>query len=343
MYKAREQQEILQEMINNSKAKTGLFEGTFQYDSLASNSIELAKVEVEIEQVDKMGFVETTWGEHLTKKTKEFGVIRKLATNATGVLTVNGNGHIYKGSLFSTKSGIQFKSLEDVDVNNTADIKIEAVLAGKNGNVNPNTINIIPMSIAGINSVINKSATTGGYDEETDDELRKRYYFKVRNIITSGNKNHYEYWAREVDGVGSARCIPTWNGPGTVKVVIIDSNLGVADEQLIKKVREHILESCSFEADLTVTSATIVPINIKATIIGAKNVEDFKSKVNEYFKSIGFDKGYVSYPLVGKLLLECNGIKDYTKLTVNDNTQSIPLKEEELPALGEVVLDVYST
>ena len=45
MYKAREQKDILQEMINSSKAKTGLFEGTFQYDALASNSIEFAKVE----------------------------------------------------------------------------------------------------------------------------------------------------------------------------------------------------------------------------------------------------------------------------------------------------------
>lgn len=50
MYKAREQKDILQEMINSSKAKTGLFEGTFQYDALASNSIEFAKVEVELEE-----------------------------------------------------------------------------------------------------------------------------------------------------------------------------------------------------------------------------------------------------------------------------------------------------
>ena len=59
-------------------------------------------------------------------------------------------------------------------------------------------------------------------------------------------------------------------------------------------------------------------------------------------KSIGFEKGYVSYALVGKLLLECSGIKDYTDLTINGGTQNIPLSEEELPSLGEVVLDVYS-
>ena len=94
---------------------------------------------------------------------------------------------------------------------------------------------------------------------------------------------------------------------------------------------------------MTVTTATIVTINIKAKIDGSKNEEEFKSKLNEYFKSIGFEKGYVSYALVGKLLLECSGIKDYTDLTINGGTQNIPLSEEELPSLGEVVLDVYST
>ena len=83
----------------------------------------------------------------------------------------------------------------------------------------------------------------------------------------------------EVEGVGSARCIPVWDGPGTVKVVIIDSNLGVADEALIQKVKEHILDNCSFEATLTVTTATIVTINIKAKIDGSKNEEEFKSKL----------------------------------------------------------------
>ena len=48
MYKAREQKDILQEMINSSKAKTGLFEGTFQYDALASNSIELPRLKLSL-------------------------------------------------------------------------------------------------------------------------------------------------------------------------------------------------------------------------------------------------------------------------------------------------------
>ena len=35
--------------------------------------------------------------------------------------------------------------------------------------------------------MINNSETVDGYDGETDDELRERYYFKVREPVTSGN------------------------------------------------------------------------------------------------------------------------------------------------------------
>lgn len=344
MYKARAQKEILQEMINNSKAQTGLFEGTFQYDSLASNSIEIAKVEVELEQLYKYAFADTSWDEGLTMIAKQYGVIRKLATKATGVLTVKGTGTIYKGSVFATENNIQFIATENTNINKQGDINIEAVDAGSLGNVEANKITIISLSIPGINSVENKVATTGGYDKESDAELLDRYLFKVRNPITSGNKNNYEYWAKEIEGVGNARCIPLWNGNGTVKVVILDANSNVANSDLINKVKKHLDDEIPIGANLTVVSAEAVSIKVKATIHGGIDKSEFKNKINTYFKDIGFNKGYVSYAHIGKIILECNGVIDYDNLLLNDKTNNIPLTEEQLPILdNEVVFNVIST
>ncbi|WP_443871921.1 baseplate J/gp47 family protein, partial [Megamonas funiformis] len=116
MYKARDQKDILQEMINSSRAKTGLFEGTFQYDALASNSIEFAKAEVELEELNKVAFADTSYGEYLTMLAKQYGVIRKEATKAIGVLTVKGTGTVYAGATFATESGIQFVATENTDI-----------------------------------------------------------------------------------------------------------------------------------------------------------------------------------------------------------------------------------
>lgn len=344
MYKARDQKDILQEMINSSRAKTGLFEGTFQYDALASNSIEFAKAEVELEELNKVAFADTSYNEYLTMLAKQYGVIRKEATKAIGVLTVKGTGTIYAGATFATESGIQFVATENTYIKENGKINIEASIAGVIGNVDAETINVISMSIPGINSVINSEPTIGGYNEETDAELLDRYLFKVRNPATSGNKNNYELWAREIEGVGGARCIPLWNGNGTVKVVIIDANLNVANETLLNKVRTYLKEEKPIGADLTVVSATPVNIKVAANIYGSVNEDEFKEKVDTYFKEIGFNRGYVSIAHIGKTLLECSGVIDYDSLTLNGEAKNIPLTEEQLPILeNEVDFNVIST
>ena len=77
-----------------------------------------------------------------------------LASNAVEFNKVEG-----KRSYFQTTTGTRFVALETVAVNGEAEINVEAVVAGANGNVAAGTITVIPMSIAGINSVINAEAT----------------------------------------------------------------------------------------------------------------------------------------------------------------------------------------
>lgn len=67
----------------------------------------------------------------------------------------------------------------------------------------------------------------GGEDTEGDSSLLNRYYAKVRSPGTSGNRADYLIWALDIPGVGAAQVQPLWNGPGTVKVVIIGTDKGV--------------------------------------------------------------------------------------------------------------------
>ncbi len=326
-------------MLSDSRAKTGIFEGTFQYDSLASNSIETAKEEVELEQLYKAAFADTSWGEYLTMRAKEYGVIRKLATKATGSVTITGTGRVPAGSLFSTLSGLRFITLADAQIDKTGEVKIEAVEPGANGNVPANAITEIPMSIPGISAVTNALPTHDGYDEETDASLLERYLFKVRNPATSGNKNHYIMWAREIAGVGDARCIPTWAGPGTVKVILIDDNYKSPSVDLVRQVYDHIEAERPIGATLTVVAATPVLIDVSAKIIGEVDEAEFRKSINAYFTEIGFNSGYVSIARIGKLLLECTGVRDYERLKLNGSAENVPLTEEELPAIGEIVFE----
>ena len=343
MYEARTQPDILKELQQNSKTDASKFEGTFEYDVFASNSIEFAKQEVEREQQYKAAFAQTSWGEYLTMRAAEHGVFRKAAVKAIGKVTVQGTGTVPAGSIFATATGINFIAQAETKVDRQADIEIEAQQAGTAGNVTENLITVIPMSIPGISSVNNSEATHDGFDEETDEDLYERLDFKVRMPATSGNAYHYKLWAMSVEGVGKAGVKPLWNGNGTVKVIITDSNNNPASEDLLKKVADYIAEQAPIGATLTVTAPTIVAINIALTVTkGTGDIEGIKKAVDNYFISDSFDGKTVSYALVGKSILTNSDItlvSDWDDLTINGGVENIAITYEQMPKVGKVVLN----
>ena len=224
-------------------------------------------------------------------------------------------------------SGTRFVTLETVEVVGSAEIEVEAVKAGSSGNVAANSIIQIPLSIPGINSVTNKEATHDGYDEEDDDTLRARYLNHVRLPATSGNPYQYCEWAMEVTGVGAAKCIRTWNGPNTVKLIIVNSNMEEASDYLIEQVYNHIEEVRAIGAMLTVVSAKPKIINISAEIIGTLDEEDFRQGINGYFTRLtrlimsnvrkAARQYYVSYAQISSVIIVEGGADDHSNLLLN--------------------------
>ncbi|MGE1061796.1 baseplate J/gp47 family protein [Megasphaera paucivorans] len=344
MYSAREQADILEELQNKSTIAASKFEGTFEYDIFSSNSIEFAKTEVELEQLYKAAFADTSWGDYLTMRAAESGIIRKDAVHSIGNVIVKGTGTLPTGSIFATKAGTQFKSLSTVSIVESATIAVQAVIAGEAGNVSAGEITLIPMSIPGINSVINEEAMHDGYDEENDSSLLSRYLVHVRTPGTSGNKYHYLEWATSVSGVSSAKVIPLWNGAGTVKVVIVNNNYEQASDTLVKSVADYIETVRPIGATVTVTSAAPKMINISATIDGTLNESTFKENIKNYFITIekniinSSDTGYVSIAKIGAIILSDNGVNDYSNLKINGESNNIALTSEEIATLGTVTL-----
>lgn len=338
MYEAREQEDILAELQSESETSATKIEGTFEYDMLASNSIEFAKTEVELEQLYKACFADTSWGEYLTMIAEQYGVLRRAATKATGTITLTGKGIVPTGSLFTTAAGTKFQTLEYRNVNGTADVPVEAVNAGEAGDVKENTITVIPMSIPGITAVTNAEATSGGYDEEDDEDLLKRYLEKVRLPATSGNKYEYYEWAKSVAGVGDARVIPIWNGPGTVKVIIVDANMQVAPASLIKAVADYIETVRPIGATVTVVSPTPVPVKITAKVSGTLDKERYLRDVNAYIAKKGMDLRSLSYARCIDILLNQSTVADCSDVRLNGK-ELIKCSADEMIRAEEVEVD----
>jgi uncharacterized phage protein gp47/JayE len=335
------------------------------YDLCKSFSIEEANIYKVLEALFNKVDVDNLVGDDLTKYVKQRkGVIRKLANASTTNLTVIGNGTITIGNLFETPSGVQFKATETKVISGTGTVAIESVVAGTIGNVPANTITQMPITITGITSVTNSSAITNGYDAETDNALRERYYDILQNPVTSGNKYFYVKSAKEVTGVGDALCYPLFNGDNTVKVVIVDNNKEPATLDLVSTVQNYIdpLDTnglptgtgdgvAPIGAHCTVESATGKEITIKVKVtkssenyIDDEIISNIKANIKSYFSDIGFDKNnaYVSYAKIGNLVITSEGVSDYSNLTINDGTSNIDLvlstSLNEVPIIKDVIL-----
>lgn len=318
-------------------------EGSFNADMLTANSIEFGQSYNEMNLMMEAAFAGTSWGDYLTMRAAEFGVIRKEATAAVVDLTIKGNAgaSVIKGSLFATAEDLRFHTLSDVTVGaaGTITVKAQCESMGTAGNVVAGTITKIPYSIPGIAAVSNEAAATDGYNQETDTELLGRYLLKVRTPATSGNTYHYQQWALSVAGVGQVKILPLWNGKGTVKVIIVDSNNQTASDILIKEVADYIESVRPIGATVTVTSPTPFAVNINADAIGMADIDKIKAAVNDYFKNSGFGLSAISIARIGKILLD-SGISDYSNLQLNSQTGNITLTADQLPVCGTVVLNV---
>lgn len=217
--------------INNKYDKT---RGSFFYDSTKPAAIEFETTYNEINKVKDKLDIKNLIGDELEQYIyQRTGIKRKQATKATTIVMIVGE-KISKGDLVSSDN-VNYIVQEDriADETGKINVLVECEEPGIVGNVPAGAIKYFPVTLPGVTSVTNLEQVTNGYNAETDESLLERYYERIRTPATSGNKYHYLNWAKEVTGVGDAKVIPLWNGPGTVKVVIVDSNKNPATEDLI--------------------------------------------------------------------------------------------------------------
>lgn len=131
---------------------------------------------------------------------------------------------------------------------------VEADAVGRAYNIRAGELTQMVNTISGLESWSNADAD-GGTDEETDAALCARLYEHLQKPATSGNTYHYERWAKEVNGVGDAKVTPLWNGPGTVKVLIVGPDKEPVSSEIVTACAAYIDAQRPIGATVTVSSA----------------------------------------------------------------------------------------
>lgn len=352
MFEAETRLDILERLkkyyAELTEGKTSADEGTFSFDELSANAKEFEKTYAEMNLIIEAAFPQTSWGIYLDYLSDALaGLHRRQATAAEADLTISGKPGtvIPEGYIFSTENGISFATKAETEISDDGKVTVTATstTVGAGGNVKAGTINLIPVPLYGVDTVTNVEAAHDGYEEETDDSLRDRLLFVMRRPVTSGNANHYWTWAMAVPGVGQCKVVPLWNGPGTVKVLIVDANNKVASAELIRNTYEYIEEQRPIGATVTVVSPEPVTIDIAATIEGTVNPDDFKAAVNRWLGEKWFGLSKISLAQISRILLEC-GATDYVpdSVTLNGKVDNVILTNEQIAAVGEVDIHVVT-
>ena len=109
---------------------------------------------------------------------------------------------------------------------NSVIIPARAVYSGESGNVSAFMVTNIPYAISGIDRVENTTDFSGGTDQESDDDLRNRYYYAVLATGTATTTVIEEHLT-DLEDISEAHLFSRSNGD---LEVIVDYSGGVGDD-----------------------------------------------------------------------------------------------------------------
>ncbi|WP_339251547.1 baseplate J/gp47 family protein [Paenibacillus sp. FSL P2-0136] len=352
MYEDQTYEALLERMLDRVPEGLDKREGSIIYDALAPAAAEMAQMYLELEVSNNLFFPDTADGEYLERTIAWTGLKRQPAGKAQLGARFYTSGEqpldIPLGSRFSL--GLLHYSAAEKLAPGT--YRLESETAGAEGNQYSGAL--LPIDyIPGLARGEITGLLVPGTDAEPDEALRQRYFGSARRPATSGNKYHYMEWAQQIQGVGGARVFPLWAGPKTVKVVIVNAEHQPASPLLVSQVQQFIDPApglgegqAPVGAVVTVESATGRTISVTAKVTLAAGyalqpvIQAFTALLEKYRKEKAFAASYISQSVIGALLLNTEGVVDYSGLKLNGGTANIPLLETEVPLFGNVVLEV---
>lgn len=263
---------------------------------------------------------------------------------------------IAKGTIFcvpatqySPAIGFSTDDVCVIDDGGTVEIEITAVDDGPGSNVRADSIVIMEEPIDEITAITNPDPVKGGAAEESNDDFYDRIAEEYANSRTFlGNDNDYRRWAKEA-GAGDCIVDPAFDGPGTVQLVLTDTNGQPANGELINTVYDYIVSpndrtrrllptAC---AELSCIPASAVRIDYtctgllldKETTDIAQIIISFEKAVRKVYAEAKAD-GILRYNDVRPIISDIDGVEDFDEFLVNGGMRNIPLQKKEYPETG---------
>lgn len=360
LYETETYEVIVRRMLARIASKFDKREGSMIFDALAPAGVEFQNLYIALDTVLNEVFADTASREYLIKHCAERGISPKPASYAIvqGVFTPDTVG-IPIGSRFS-HDDFNYTVIERVDYG-VYKLQCETIGSEPNGV----TGQLIPIDyINGLQTAEISEVLILGEDEEETETLRARWRASINSEAFGGNKIDYENKILSIPGVGGTKIYSgaEWNGGGTVKCVIIDSDHGVPTEELVDKVQTEIDPETNQGEGIGVA-----PIGHFVTIVGANNTvvninaslvyeigftwDNVKSSVeaaiDEYLNKLNAnwaarDKNFNYYGMIVRInqienqIFNVPGVVDVFGTTINGKAENLTIDKDSIVTRGTV-------
>lgn len=356
-------------------------QGSVIFDALAPCCQLLAAGALQLRNFYSQTYAVTATGEDLDNRVAEQGITRYAATYAVKKITVANE----QGTPMSVPLGSRFSTVSDTNPVNYA---VTAQYT-ENGAVVPGAYeatceeagivgneysgDLVNLTfIQGIASAKMFTTLVPAQDEETDEELRQRYFEALNQKAFGGNIADYRAKAIELAGVAAVQVYPTWNGGGTVKLSIVDDTYSPCTAEFVSSVQDMMdpqdsngqrgtgLGIAPIGHQVTVVTPEEVTVNISAKVSVASGFsqaqvhEAVRGALSDHIQALRRSWAdadpsnvYTCNILVSRVMasiISVAGVEDVTNVTLNGSVSSIVLEQsgtrQQMPKLGEVSLNV---
>ena len=372
-FQSKDYDYFLRKMLDAVPDNVDKREGSIIYDALAPAALVMGQQSLDMANVIKETYIKTASGEFLDYRAIEHGTSRYPATQTEAKAKVLNDK---KEPLDNVQIGDKFASIGDspifyvvTKINDDLTVELTAEVKGYSANsyigqilpVTPNDL----LSWAEITEI-----TAPARDVESDDHLRARLLSSQSWIAYGGNVADYLDMTSKIDEVGAAQIYPTWNGGGTVKVVILNNDLMPASASLVQKVKNALdpedkqaegygLAPIDHAVTVTAPEKLIVNVDISVKLDDTKVTRYVKDSITKavegYFQSLREDwadinqklgRGYQETIYRSKILSQVmltEGVVNAKLPSLNGKDADIDLifnnEKSQLPVVGTVTIN----
>ena len=349
MYESLTFEVLLKRMLDRVSNSLDKREGSIIYDAAAPAANELQNAYINLDIMINEAYADTASRYYLIKRAAERGLLPYSATKA--IVKGEFNIDVPIGARFSLEA---FNYIVREKISQGV-FQLECEQEGTKPNSYLGTL--IPIEyIEGLTKAEITELLIPGEDDEDTEHFRQRYFDSLDSQAFGGNQRDYKEKTEAIAGVGSVKVYPVWNGGGTVKLVITNSENKKPSPTLVEQVQTAIdpvqnqgqgLGIAPIGHVVTVQGVTETAVNITTNITYQEDwnwsaIEGYvNAAIDQYFTDLSAQWAEEEHLIVRisqieSALLGVTGILDIGGTAHNGAEQNLVIDKDSIPIRGTV-------